>query len=287
MRSTNAPLISAGVMIANFSWKAMKTRCGTLPLSVPDHAVQEQVVEAADEPAVRLAEGERVAEHHPLHRHQRQREVRVHEAWRARSSAAPSRRRRAPGPGVISSTSADAISIQAVSPVSACASVAWAQAVRGRQRTAAQRARPAGRTVGRSMGPTVALTRCVCHRCRDVATGNPSGPSGVRPPSMRRALPVLVLLVGCANGSPRRARRRRSTAPRAFAEPLQVPAIAWSSEEQAVHVLDRLAYGPSPRDLADVQRDGSRSVDRLAAAARGHRRRSGGRSASPTFPRSG
>ncbi len=35
MRSTNAPLISAGVMIANFIWNAMKTSAGTLPFRVP------------------------------------------------------------------------------------------------------------------------------------------------------------------------------------------------------------------------------------------------------------
>ena len=28
MRSANAPVISAGVMIANISWKTMKTWCG-------------------------------------------------------------------------------------------------------------------------------------------------------------------------------------------------------------------------------------------------------------------
>ena len=43
------------------------------------HVVEQQVVEAADEAEVVLPEGNGVAEDDPLHRHQRQREVRVHE----------------------------------------------------------------------------------------------------------------------------------------------------------------------------------------------------------------
>src|SRR4029077_20190761 len=40
------------------------------------------------------------------------------------------------------------------------------------------------------------------------------------------------------------------------AEPLPLPPVAWSSEEQAVHVLNRLAYGASPADLHQVEEMG-------------------------------
>ena len=43
------------------------------------HVVQHQEVSTPDEASVRLAEGQRVAEHHPLHRHQRHGEEGVHE----------------------------------------------------------------------------------------------------------------------------------------------------------------------------------------------------------------
>ena len=70
MRSANAPAMSAGVMIANIPWYIMNSRCGTVAagvLGLHADAVHERVVEAADEPAVRLAERERVADDRPLH----------------------------------------------------------------------------------------------------------------------------------------------------------------------------------------------------------------------------
>jgi uncharacterized protein (DUF1800 family) len=51
-----------------------------------------------------------------------------------------------------------------------------------------------------------------------------------------------------------------ATAPPASAAagpaPLQLPPSGWSQEQQAVHVLNRLAYGPSPASLAEVQQLG-------------------------------
>ncbi len=35
MRSTKAPEMSAGVMMANFSWNTMNASSGTLPFSLP------------------------------------------------------------------------------------------------------------------------------------------------------------------------------------------------------------------------------------------------------------
>jgi hypothetical protein len=71
---------------------------------------------------------------------------------------------------------------------------------------------------------------------------------------MRHALTVLALLVGCATASPGTGpgpARARS------GEPLHLPGVAWSSEEQAVHVLNRLAYGPSPADLPQAEEMGA------------------------------
>jgi uncharacterized protein (DUF1800 family) len=43
----------------------------------------------------------------------------------------------------------------------------------------------------------------------------------------------------------------------AFAAPeVHLPKTSWTPEKQAVHLLDRLAYGPSPTDLAEVERIG-------------------------------
>ena len=72
---------------------------------------------------------------------------------------------------------------------------------------------------------------------------------------MRLTVPALVLLLGCAT-APSPSQSAAVAAPRA-AGPLKVPPVSWSSEEQALHVLDRLAYGPSPRDLQEVERMGS------------------------------
>ena len=73
---------------------------------------------------------------------------------------------------------------------------------------------------------------------------------------MRFAPPALVLLLGCATASS----ESGSPAPGAVTSggpgSLHLPRVTWSSEEQAVHVLDRLAYGPSPGDLRQVEEMG-------------------------------
>jgi uncharacterized protein (DUF1800 family) len=60
---------------------------------------------------------------------------------------------------------------------------------------------------------------------------------------------VLLVLPGCASGP-----RERAAPPG-----LEWPAIGWSAEKQAVHVLRRLAFGPSPRDWEEVRRVGASS----------------------------
>jgi len=74
---------------------------------------------------------------------------------------------------------------------------------------------------------------------------------------MRLPLPLLVVLLGCATGS------SSTGTPAGGATPvsppsgaLHLPPVHWSAEEQAVHVLDRLAYGPSPEDLRRVEEMG-------------------------------
>jgi len=64
----------------------------------------------------------------------------------------------------------------------------------------------------------------------------------------RHFLPLTLLLVGCASAPP------ASSA--AAAPSTQLPASGWSEDKQAVHVLNRLAYGPSPASLAEVKRMG-------------------------------
>ncbi len=74
MRSAKAPTISAGVMIAKVIWKVMKTLSGIVPESASIvEARQEEIVEAADPGVHRaaVAEGQRIADDHPDHRHQR------------------------------------------------------------------------------------------------------------------------------------------------------------------------------------------------------------------------
>src|SRR5262245_21097004 len=186
------------------------------------------------------------------------------------------------------STSAALTSIQAVSPVSAWASVAWAQALAGRQRTAAQRARPGARTVGRSMDPDCRIDALRVPQGRGGQPVTPEGLPVFRSVSMRDSLLMaeterverpslalapdsgaifrsthsvsamtLVLLVGCATASsggggpaPGEARSRGG-------DPLRLPAVSWPAEEQAVHVLNRLAYGPSPADLRELEAMGA------------------------------
>lgn len=57
----------------------------------------------------------------------------------------------------------------------------------------------------------------------------------------------VLLAVGCAS------RAAAPTAP----PPLKLPATVWSPEKQALHVLRRLAYGPSPQDWDEVRRVGA------------------------------
>src|SRR5215469_2747066 len=102
----------------------------------------------------------------------------------------------------MSSTRAALINIQAVSPVSAWASVAWAQALPGRQRAAAQSANRAGRTVGRCMDPDCRIAGLrVPLQLRGSRGVTPGGLPVLNPISMRHALPALALLVGCATAS--------------------------------------------------------------------------------------
>ena len=70
---------------------------------------------------------------------------------------------------------------------------------------------------------------------------------------MRFAAPVLVLLLGCATASSGSGAPVPGTSTPGRTASLQLPRVSWSSEEQAVHVLDRLAYGPSPADLRQVE----------------------------------
>ncbi|HZX40859.1 MAG TPA: DUF1800 domain-containing protein, partial [Myxococcaceae bacterium] len=71
--------------------------------------------------------------------------------------------------------------------------------------------------------------------------------------SMRFAAPVLVLLLGCATASSGSGAPVPGTSSPGRTASLQLPRVSWSSEEQAVHVLDRLAYGPSPADLHQIE----------------------------------
>jgi uncharacterized protein (DUF1800 family) len=60
-------------------------------------------------------------------------------------------------------------------------------------------------------------------------------------------------MFGCASSSPD-ARAQVQRAARVPAAPtITLPATAWTPEKQIRHVLNRLAYGPSPRDLASVR----------------------------------
>ena len=65
----------------------------------------------------------------------------------------------------------------------------------------------------------------------------------------RPLAPVFLVALACASAPP--------AAPAAVAAPpVHVPSAGWTAEKQAVHVLNRLAYGPSPASLADVQQLG-------------------------------
>jgi uncharacterized protein (DUF1800 family) len=72
---------------------------------------------------------------------------------------------------------------------------------------------------------------------------------------MRHGL-ALLLLVGCATGSSGTGVPAGSASRLSVGDPLRLPAVGWSTEDQAVHVLNRLAYGPSPADLRQVEEMG-------------------------------
>jgi len=86
-----------------------------------------------------------------------------------------------------------------------------------------------------------------------VTRGNPVALPVFEGISMRFAAPVLVLLLGCATASSGSGAPVPGTSSPGRTASLQLPRVSWSSEEQAVHVLDRLAYGPSPADLRQVE----------------------------------
>ena len=69
MRSAIAPVISAGVITANVIWNATNTSVGIDPVALVRHAVQPEVIEVADNPAVPgAAERQAVSEEHPENR---------------------------------------------------------------------------------------------------------------------------------------------------------------------------------------------------------------------------
>jgi len=61
-------------------------------------------------------------------------------------------------------------------------------------------------------------------------------------PSRSPPLAVVLVLLACAS----------TPAHQVHASTPRVPATGWSEEKRAVHVLNRLAYGPSPASLAEV-----------------------------------
>jgi len=65
---------------------------------------------------------------------------------------------------------------------------------------------------------------------------------------MPRPYALLLLCLACASAP---APSAASATP-----PVHLPPSSWTQEKQAVHVLNRLAYGPSPASLAEVQATG-------------------------------
>lgn len=63
----------------------------------------------------------------------------------------------------------------------------------------------------------------------------------------RELLPLTLVWLACASTPAPPVSAREATAS------LKLPSSGWSEEKQAVHVLNRLAYGPSPTSLAEVQ----------------------------------
>jgi Protein of unknown function (DUF1800) len=71
-------------------------------------------------------------------------------------------------------------------------------------------------------------------------------------PSGKLPLLLLAPLWACAAGG----EAARPAEPALPPPPLVLPHSDWSQSKQAVHVLNRLAFGPSPQDLRDVQQLG-------------------------------
>ncbi|XXF76874.1 DUF1800 domain-containing protein [Myxococcaceae bacterium GXIMD 01537] len=65
----------------------------------------------------------------------------------------------------------------------------------------------------------------------------------------RTLLLLTLLAAGCASRAP--------TAAAPSPPPLELPVRGWSEPKQSLHVLRRLAYGPSPEDWAEVRRAGA------------------------------
>ena len=76
------------------------------------------------------------------------------------------------------------------------------------------------------------------------------------PSPMRLLLPALLALLGCATAPSKASAPAGAATPSRPPDALALPSVRWSAEEQAVHVLDRLAYGPSPEDLRGVEEVG-------------------------------
>src|SRR5450432_4842820 len=66
------------------------------------------------------------------------------------------------------------------------------------------------------------------------------------------ARPFLLLTLACLACASGPAPSVSAAAP----APTQLPASGWSEDKQAVHVLNRLAYGPSPASLDEVRQMG-------------------------------
>src|SRR6266852_1836650 len=69
----------------------------------------------------------------------------------------------------------------------------------------------------------------------------------------RLVITALAVCFGCASNPRIRTTGSPSVPPRAV---VAIPASNWGTKKQAVHVLNRLAFGPSPEDLALIQRLG-------------------------------
>jgi hypothetical protein len=76
----------------------------------------------------------------------------------------------------------------------------------------------------------------------------------MRPVRLGRSLPLLLLGLACCT-SGERATRPPAPASRP-APPVRVPDNGWPESKKAAHVLNRLAFGPAPQDLREVEQLG-------------------------------